>query len=339
LTIEELESACDRSQPLDFSRHALEPPELLHREIFYPLGVPTELRTNSAEILSQARDLWSIFDKRFDTMPIRVDVHVVDGDVERGSRECPPTPVFRMMLPLLINIADTDNYSIVNLERGSTLITLARATEKYGSYLKYFFLGSAPLSHIATRYTTPVHAACVAFHGRGILLCGDSGAGKSTLSYACARAGWTYVSDDASYLLNGGKDRLITGNCHQVRFRPSAAELFPEVDGLEVTPRAAGKPSIELPTTSMPWMTCAPTTQVDFLVFLNRRTAGSPELVPYRKDVARYFMRQVLYGSEESLSVQYAALERLLTAEVFELHYSDLCWAVRRLETLAREGR
>jgi hypothetical protein len=111
------------------------------------------------------------------------------------------------------------------------------------------------------------------------------------------------------------------------------------LNGLEVTPRAAGKPSIELPTESILGLNCAPTAQVDFLVFLNRRVPGPSELVPYRKDVARYFMRQVLFGSPESLAAQYTALERLLTADVFELRYSDLDWAVQRLETLAREGR
>jgi hypothetical protein len=133
-------------------------------------------------------------------------------------------------------------------------------------------------------------------------------------------------------------DRLIIGNCHQVRFRPSAAELFPELNGREITPRAAGKPSIELQTAPMPWMTCAPTAQVDFLVFLNRRAPSPPELVPYRKEVARRFMRQILFGPVESLAAKYEALERLLTAEVFELRYSDLDWAVRRLEMLVREG-
>ena len=32
---------------------------------------------------------------------------------------------------------------------------------------------------------------------------------------------------------------------------------------------------------------------------------GPPELVPYRKDVARYSMRQVLYGLPETLAAQY----------------------------------
>ena len=125
-----------------------------------------------------------------------------------------------------------------------------------------------PCATSPLRYATPVHAGCVAFNGRGMLLCGESGAGKSSLSYACARAGWTYVADDVELsCCNESKDRLVTGNCHQVRFRPSAAELFPEVEGREITPRAAGKPSIELPTAPMPGMTCAPTAQVDFWFF------------------------------------------------------------------------
>jgi hypothetical protein len=111
------------------------------------------------------------------------------------------------------------------------------------------------------------------------------------------------------------------------------------VEGLEITPRAAGKPSIELPTAEVPGMICELSAQVDFLVFLNRRFPGPPELVPYRKDLARRFMRQVLFGSAETLAAQCTALERLLSAEIFELRYSDLDWAVHRLKTLALEGR
>jgi hypothetical protein len=175
-------------------------------------------------------------------------------------------------------------------------------------------------------------------NGRGVLLCGDSGAGKSSLSYACARAGWTYVSDDSSYLINDSSDRLVTGNCHQVRFRPSAAELFPEVEGLEITPRAMGKPSIEIPIASIPHLTAAQTARVDFMIFLNRSANGSPGLRPYRKEVARYFARQVLYGSPKSQAVQHQTIERLLTAEILELRYTDLDWAVDRLQRLLSEA-
>jgi hypothetical protein len=334
LSIEDLESACNASQRVEAPRHAVEPPELPFRGTFYPFGFPALVTTNSGGVLKHYEELWGSFTKQHDTEPIRVDVQVV----ETKDTECPPEPTYRYMRPLMMCIADAHNYSVIDLECCQTNIVISRATLRHRRYAQYFLMGTAACC-IAARYTTPVHAACVALDGRGVLLCGDSGAGKSTLSYACARAGWTYVSDDGSFLLNGGTKRLVTGDCHKVRFRPSAAELFPEVAGLEVTPRAAGKPSIELPTTHMTHITRAQTTRVDFIVFLNRRTGSPAQLVPYRRDVARHFMRQVLYGPAELLAVQYRAIERLLTADIFELRYTDLNWAVDRLRVLVREGR
>lgn len=334
ITVEQIESACDASQPLDFSRHEVEAPELVHEKMFYPYGFPTKVRTNSPEILTHFQEMWEVFEKRFDTETISVDVHVVESE----STECPPAPTYRLMMPLMVTVADVDNYSVIDLARNRSQVTISRQTEKYKQYLRYFFLDCTACQHIGSRYTTPVHAGCVALNGRGVLLLGDSGAGKSSLSYGCAQAGWTFIADDSSFLLNGGAKRMIIGNCYQVRFRPTASELFPELEGLEITPRAAGKPSIEVATAALPHMICAQTTQVDFLVFLNRLRGGSPELVPYRKDVARNFMRQILYGRAESLSAQYAAIDQLLTAEIFELRYTSLDWATGRLEKLVREG-
>ncbi len=336
MTIEELEATCATSEMPDFYRHELEGPSLSLRRMFYPFGFPTELRTNSAEIMKEAEDVWSIFDRQFATEPIRVDVYVMDGD---GTAECPPEPRYCLMPPLVVSIADPDNYSIVDLARNETQIRLSRAALRHRSYLRYFFLEHSSGCQIATRYATPIHGGCVALGERGVLLCGDSGAGKSTLSYACARSGWTYVSDDASLLVHSDAfQRRITGNCHQVRFRPSAAQLFPEIDGLEITPRANGKPSVELSTAGLPGVARSPHMRADFLVFLNRRADGPPELRPYRTDVARMYLRQALYGCRDSLAKQYAAIEHLLQAEIYELRYSDLDWAVARLRALVEEG-
>ena len=333
MTIEEIEAACGASQVLDFSRHFLDAPELTLKRMFYPLGFPAELRTNSAEMLAEAEQKWGVFEKRFDTEPIQLDIHVVETD----STECPPAPWCRIMQPLVVTMSDSNNYAIADLSRNRTQMVLSTAGLRNKSYLRCFFMDVIVGNHLATRHATPLHAGCVVLDGSGVLLCGDSGAGKSTLSYACARAGWTYVTDDCGFLLNSGTKRLVTGNCYQVRFRPSAAEFFPEVRGLEITPRAAGKPSIELPTAPMTHITLTQNARIDFMVFLNRRM-GPPQLRPYQKDVARYFIRQTLYGSPESLAVQYEAIDHLLKVEVFELRYDDIDWAIDRLRTLVQEG-
>ncbi len=334
LSIEDLEAACTTSQRVEPQRHNMEPPELSYQTTFYPFGFPAEVTTNSENVLKQYEELWGNFTKQHDTEPLRVDVQVVDTH----TTECPPEPTYRYMQPFMVCVADANNYSMVDLESCQTRIVISRAALRNRLYAQYFILGTVGCC-ISARYTTPVHAGCVALDGRGVLLCGDSGAGKSTLSYACARAGWTYLTDDGSYLLNGGTKRLVTGDCHKVRFRPSAAQLFPEVEGLEITPRAAGKPSIEMPTARVASIATAQTARVDFIVFLNRRASSPPQLVPYRRDVARHFMRQSLYGPPQLLATQYRAIERLLTAQVFELRYTDLNWAIDRLRVLVQEDR
>ena len=97
---------------------------------------------------------------------------------------------------------------------------LTTAAVAHRNYMRYFFLEGPAQGHISTSHTTAIHAACVELEGTGILLCGDSGAGKSSLAYSSARAGWTYITDDGSYLVNNRTDRLVVGNCNLVRFRP-----------------------------------------------------------------------------------------------------------------------
>ncbi len=334
MTIKEIEAACDASQSLDFSKHSQEVYDLPLSRTFYPLGFPVEVRTNSAEVLELQEEMWGAFEKKHDTVPILSNVHIV----EAGPTRFPPAPVFRIMLPYIVAVADGNNYSIVDFERNKTNISISREVLRNKLYAKHFFLGNA-VCCIATQYTTPVHGGCVSLDGRGILLCGDSGAGKSTLSYACARAGWTYTSDDGSFLTNDRHDLQVTGEYYKVRFRPTAAELFPEVRELDLTPRAEGKPSIELLTNATSHIVCSQTAHVNFIVFINRHTGGPQALIPYRKDVARYAMRQTLYGLPETQAVQYAVIERLLALDVLELRYTDLDWAIDRLQKLVREGR
>jgi hypothetical protein len=318
----------------EFPRHPLEGPELTLRSLFYPYGFPVEIRTNSDEVLCQYEAMWGKFEKQHATDPILADVQVVASDTD----VCPPTPAYRFILPLMIGSADADNYCIVDFERSHASIVISQAALRNPLYAQYFLLG-VPASCITTRYVTPIHAGCVALHGHGVLLCGDSGAGKSTLSYACARAGWTYTSDDACFLLDQGFGRRVTGNCHQVRFRPTAVELFPELAGLEVTPRAAGKPSIELSTEPMQHILRAPTVNIDAIVFLNRSWDRTPQIVPGNLEAARKSMREVLFGSAKTRAVQHKAIDRLLTAQLYELRYTKLDDAISLLRGLVGDGQ
>jgi len=315
-------------------KHELEMPELPLERIFYPWGFPLQVRTNSREALRQCGEMWGNFQQHYDAEPLHAEVWVLASD----AKECPPAPTYRLIANFWVTVADADNYCVLDMERCESRVVMTQAALNCPLYSQYFLLGMLACC-VTTRHTTPIHAACVALNGKGVLLCGESGAGKSTLSYACARAGWTYVSDDATLFMNGGKSREVIGNCHQIRFRPHTAELFPELKGLEITPRAAGKPSIELPTASLAGIHRAETTQADFVVFLNRNWSGPAEIIPYSKDAARKSMRSALHAPRETRLQQYEVIDRLLEIEVLELRYVNLDSAIDRLRVLVTEGK
>jgi hypothetical protein len=172
-----------------------------------------------------------------------------------------------------------------------------------------------------------------------MLLSADSGVGKSSLSYACARAGWTFTSDDGSFLVRGGDQPCVVGNCRKVRFRPSAKELFPEIQGRDLTPRVQGKPSIEVPTSELGLITAEQAT-IRSVIFLNRQPSAVAELLPLPRGSAIQRLRDSLGPFPiEIREQQAAALQQLSEVDAYELQYRDFQPAIERLDLLARDGR
>ena len=329
LTTEDLKRLWFDSEPINFGDPVLARTEFPFRRAFFPLGFPVIVSTNVPEVLEAANKSWGGFTQIVNLEAISINVGVTPSD----SDLCPPTPKCRMRGHLITNIADGENFVVCDLSTRGAMMWVTESALRHESYFRYFFLESAAMASISNLHTTAIHAGCVALEGKGVLLCGDSGAGKSTLSYACARAGWTFTTDDASYLVHGGESNLVAGNCHQVRFRPSAQVLFHELDGLSVMKRAGvGKPSIELSTNLH--IKTSVTSQVKHIVFL-KRGVREQELTVFPRAVARLLMHQTVYCTPYKTDAKLSAIDRLLECEVHELRYNDLEWAVAQLTTLA----
>jgi hypothetical protein len=261
------------------------------------------------------------------------------GVSHETSGAFPNPPVCRSQDNLLALISDADNFAICDLDKAFAFSWLTPVTARNKNFIRYFFLDAVAMCLLSSSYVTAIHAACVRRAEYGFLLCGDSGAGKSSLAFACARAGWTYVSDDASYILQKTSDRIVVGNHRQIRFRPSASSLFPELEGIGITPRAAGKPSIEVPIESLKTdIVTSTSAKIDYVVFLNRQESSTQELIPFANDSARLKLLHSLYGTLEVQELQASALDSLLgSTNIYELRYHDLHWAVSRLEALVTE--
>ena len=127
-------------------------------------------------------------------------------------------------------ISDAENFAICDYTRNLAVCRLTENVAKRRPFVAYYYLKALVNYAFAQLYLTPVHAACVAWNGRGVLLCGESGAGKTTLAYACARKGWTYISDNESWLVRAAAGNLLVGDSRKIRFRPDAPTLFPELE-------------------------------------------------------------------------------------------------------------
>jgi HPr Serine kinase C-terminal domain len=305
------------------------------RAVFHPLGFPVEIATNCADVLAAAEENWKLFQAVFPKASVQLRIAVL----ESTGDDCPVPPTCRGQRNLVMFVAGPQDFAVCDLTAGFASCWLTTTTVRHQAYVRYHFLDAMALLLIESLYLTPVHAACVAFKGRGVLLCGNSGAGKSSLSYACARRGWTFVSDDASFLVRGRNHRVVVGNPHQLHFRESATELFAEFKSRSLSPRINGEIAIELATSMVPEILTSSQSAVEFLVFLNRQPSGPATLRPFSKERALGYMEQVVcYGDRNLREAQRASLVDLLSAEVLELHYSDLNAAVRCLEARITGG-
>jgi len=175
-------------------------------------------------------------------------------------------------------------------------------------------------------------------NGIGVALCGESMSGKSTLAYACARAGWQYISDDGTYLLRKESGRYAIGEHHSVRFREDARELFPELRDRLPMVRPNGKLGMEILTRELPIAT-VPGCSIDHIVFLNRNEPGPARLRPYPKDQFLAWCEQAAcYGAAEVRAAQVRSYGRLAGARIWELCYRNFDNAIHRLEQLVDSG-
>jgi hypothetical protein len=308
--------------------------ELPLRQTFYPLGFPLELESNSPEVIAAAAEGWGAFEPTFAGPPVRLSIGVLEG----GGEALPVESVVRSREHMMSIIADPENFVICDYHRGFGYGWVTTNTAADHSLLRYRFLTSAGATLVEHRAFAALHGALVVRNGRGVMLTGDSFAGKSTLAYACARTGWTYVSDDGLFLVRDREDRYVVGDSSSIRFRPDAAELFPELAEHGLTVRPNGKVAIEVRTQQLA-LDIAPGSHVDHVVNLNREQPVPARVRQFPKELLREQWSQYnAFGTKDVRAARSRCHERMLNAQLWEMRYSNLDEAVARLERLVDQG-
>jgi hypothetical protein len=339
----ESKSARNRSSTTLFRDHPWKPAEVKYssgnsilpfRRVFYPLGYAVEIQCNDDRILVAAQE--SFGHRR----PLRESgINAIPISMHKGGSDEIPAEPFRYQFSHLYSlVADRSNVALLDLRRCSSSTWLSESAVRNRLYVRTHFLEKVVYILLGSSVVTDIHAACVGQNGKGILLCGESGAGKSTLAYACARAGWTYTSDDTSYMINASVSPRVIGHAHRVRFRPSARELFPELRQYQVSPRLEGKPSIEVSVAELPITNTAAETLVHAVVFLQRSSAAVGRLVPLKPGTAVRRLCSELFSVGDVRAKHAAQLGALSDTPAYDLHYEHADDGIRALESLVQNA-
>lgn len=303
------------------------------RQRFYPLGCAVDLSTNSSAVLETAHARWSEHDPVFDDHPVAFSVVVAP----EGAVAQPPVPTFRVRDHLVMLAADSAHFGCGDLTASTVACWVAEDTVRKPAYLGYHYLDPLILLLLSERYFTPIHAGCVARNGRGVLLAGSASAGKSCLSYACARAGWTLVSDDAGYMVRDDPDQRVFGRPRFLRFEFSAERLFPELRGLLATEAAKGEDVANIDSTVLPGIETATECRAEVVVFLERQAGMTSTLTAVdEEDALKRLLAELPIAAETTRTAQVASLRKLLKKGAYRLNYDRPEDAVGKLERLVR---
>jgi len=250
---------------------------------FYPLGYPVDFTANSERALEAASKLWGSWPMIFDCPVLSIDIQIHPGPRPTGVQR------FEARAGFLRFSCDESNVAEFDVARRAGRLSAGSEALDDELCFRHHWLETLVLTALDSVFFTPLHAACIAANGSGTLLCGDSGAGKSTLAYACARGGWTLVSDDAVHLAPG-PGRVGVGGSNKIRLREGSRALFPEISARQAIRAPNGKRTIEIDCSDLGFRT-ARHARIDRCVFLERRRGPvRVNSLPVR-DAIHYFLK------------------------------------------------
>jgi hypothetical protein len=288
------------------------------------LGYPLLLESNDARPLRIAAESWGARQRLFETPPLRLTIHVHKGD--------PPAdkPTYQASADGFSLVCDSATRAEFSIRAHAACLHISSAVLDRPEWFRHQLLECLVLTALDTIHFVGMHAACVVPPGLqkpGLLLCGASGSGKSTLAYACARSGWTFVSDDSHLAQN--ESNLVTGNAHEIRLREPAREMFPELGAKPTTTAPNGKQCIEIDVKEIAASDSSP---VRHCVFLSRRSGPAAICRYAEEDAVGYFMG---YNSRFDRSGAECHLRDFVRGGTWLLEYEQLEDAIEILGGLA----
>src|SRR6187399_2094602 len=149
---------------------------------------------------------------------------MADDEVRKSGARMAPR--FSSGGGLIIATIDASNYSVVAPALRSALVVASPAMVARPYDLRCELLEFAVFTLVARdQPVLPLHAACVGFRDRAVLLLGESGAGKSTATLQCMLAGLGVLAEDVVFV--EPRRLTVTGIPNYLHLRLETPRLLP----------------------------------------------------------------------------------------------------------------
>jgi hypothetical protein len=264
-----------------------ERPQRIHSARAYLLGGLFEFESSSRVLLRLVEDAYAGLPRHRlsgSTPRFKIRLRLTHGEDE-GVASAPLPTRYHGGAGLLSVVMDAANFTVICPAERSGLVAISRSSlRRFPRLVRYELLEFAvfALAHRGLGLVS-LHAACVGWKRRGLLLIGDSGVGKSTLSLHGAHRGLDFLTEDATFVDTA--TMLATGVSNFLHLKADALHSLDDdalarrisksptirrrsgVEKLEIDMRRFGRPPAPRPLT------------VAGIVFLSKTPAGKGPLL------------------------------------------------------------
>jgi len=299
---------------------------LNHRRIYFPLGIPVEVLSNSEQVIAAADHSFSRYGEASTrTKPLITISICVDPDrTHRGGRPWPP-PHYRALHHLFHLSCGESNFAVADLKSSTAFGFVTDEMAQDRAFFCVTFLECLFYLLVVHQRFTPVHCSCVSWKGSAVLICGVGGAGKSTLAYACGKARMQIVSDDVVHLAQNdeGNGLMLWGNPWILRLLPEAGALFSELNSIVPESRNGGESYLAVDVLRHCQGGTCMSSKPALLLFLERNPNVTCELsrLP-SSDALRRLRQDIVLDTQEVIERHDALLAQLAQLPAYRMEYS-----------------
>jgi hypothetical protein len=180
-----------------------ERPKRLYRDQVKLLGGVFEFESSSRTLLRLVDAAYAgLPQHRLPGRALRFDVRLqLTPDDATDFPIAPPPTFFQGGAGLLTVVMNPANFAVACPASRSGLVAISGSMLRFPHQVRYELLEFVvfTLAHRGQGLVS-LHAACVGWRRRGLLLMGESGAGKSVLALHCALQGLDFLTEDATFV-------------------------------------------------------------------------------------------------------------------------------------------